>query len=121
MSEKENTNLLYAIQALGAELAEKDMRIRAKEYRIETLEKEVAEQARMIAAERIKNGEEEATVSEKDAYIAHLLAKICELEERVAIMTESEAPCPVWDITPPAKEVTEVTNVTKVIEGGEEV
>lgn len=118
MNEAQNNSLLYAIQTLGAILEDKDYSIQAKAYRIESLEKEVKE-LREKECQYCRIREQlEAEVKEQDELIQHLNAKLYDLEERIAIMMESEAPLqPEWDITPPAKDVTEVTNITKVIEG----
>ena len=118
MNEAQNNNLLYAIQTLGAILEEKDFSIRAKAHRIETLEKEVDNCRSRFVSEMGSVEQYESTIREQNEYIKNLEAKIYDLEERISIMTESEAPTqPEWHIDPPAKDVTEVTNTTKVIEG----
>ena len=124
MNENENKNLIYALQALGGVLEDKDYTIRAKNFRIKELEKEVEDLTHRLASVSGCEGEDKTakTIELYREYIMNLEAKVEELEERIAIMSESEAPAPMWDITPPKKEtqvteVTEVTNVTKVLEG----
>lgn len=118
MNEAQNNNLLYAIQTLGAILEEKDFSIQAKAHRIETLEKDL-DKVRALHYEQCGEVEKHlAEIREQKELIEHLQAKNYDLEERISIMTESEAPTqPEWYIDPPAKDVTEVTNITKVIEG----
>lgn len=134
MNEKENKNLLYAMQSLGAVLEDKDYTIRAKQFRINELEQQVNELTAKLVNECGSEEQYESTIKAQKEHIVNLEAKIYDLEERIAIMTETEAPkracefpmsddaplAPMWDITPAAKEVTEVTNVTRVIEEGEE-
>ena len=118
MNEAQNNNLLYAIQTLGAILEEKDFSIQAKAHRIETLEKEVDDYRKRFVSELGSAEQYESTIREQNEYIKNLEAKIYDLEERISIMTESEAPTqPEWYIDPPAKDVPEVTNITIVIEG----
>lgn len=130
MDERNNDNLLYAIAVLGDTLQTKEFMLRVKDDMITRLEGELAELKNKIASEHGSEEQYESTIKGQEEYIKHLEAKIYDLEERIAIMTETEAQesaCefpmsedapvqPSWEITPP-KEVIEVTNVTKVLEG----
>ena len=121
MTERDNENLLYTISVLGDTLQTKEFMLRVKEDQITRLEGELAEAKNKTA----KDEWYQTTIKEQEAYIQNLEAKIYDLEERIAIMTETEAEeskhdFPMedmqtqWEITPPV-EVTEVTNISKVI------
>lgn len=128
MTEKNNENLLYAISTLGDVLESRDFSIRVKDSMIADRDAEIKDLKNRIASEHGREEEYESTIRIQKEYIANLEAKIYDLEERIAIMTETEveeaahdfpmstdAPIqPMWDITPPV-EVTEVTNISKVI------
>lgn len=124
MNEKK---LLFAIQALGELLEDKEYSINSKNCYIKSLEKEVSE-LREMACKGCGTAEQyESTILTQKEYIAHLEAKIYDLEERLAIMTESESPetagefelsadaplQPMWDIEPPKQAVTVVTEETE--------
>lgn len=111
MNEAQNNNLLYAIQTLGAILEEKDFSIQAKAHRIETLEKEVDDYRNRFVSELGSSEQYESTIREQNEYIKNLEAKIYDLEERISIMTESDAPNEI------ANDVFETVNITKVLEG----
>lgn len=95
----ENRNILYAIQTLGEILEDRDTTIRAKKFRIETLEGELEAAKRM--AKRASEEAAEERVKMLEAYVEDLEAKVEELQERIAVMTEADAPAPTWEITSP--------------------
>lgn len=115
MNEAKEKNLLYAIQSLGQVLEEKDYSIMAKQNYINSLEKEVEEMRKMACKGCASAEQYESTILTQKEYIAHLEAKVYDLEERLVIMTESEAldsatefeisadaPVqPMWDVEPP--------------------
>lgn len=78
--------VLKAISALGEEINQKEFEIELRDFQIGKKDEE------------IKNLE--AKIDKQNEYIKDLEARIYDLEERIEIMTESEAPSPVWDITP---------------------
>ena len=92
MNEKENKNLLYAMQSLGAVLEDKDYTIRAKQFRINELEQQVNELTAKLVNECGSEEQYESTIKAQKEHIDFLNAKIYDLEERIAIMTETEAP-----------------------------
>jgi predicted RNase H-like nuclease (RuvC/YqgF family) len=109
MNEQKDKNIISVIEILGEIIRELRDSVESKRNYITYLERKL---------EEAKNSTMVEQIVEQEEYIKHLEAKVYDLEERVAIMTESEAPLqPEWDITPPAKEVTEVINRTEVIEG----
>lgn len=112
MNEKENKNLLYAMQSLGAVLEDKDYTIRAKQFRINELEQQVNELTAKLVNETGSEEQYESTIKAQKEYIDFLNAKIYDLEERIAIMTESEMA---------EEEVVETVNVTRVLEGKKDV
>ena len=83
MNEK---NILNAIASLGEMIAQKDFEIELRDFRVKKLEEQVVDLECTI--EKMK-----AEIMKKDSIIE-------DLAERIDIMTESEAPCPVWDIKP---------------------
>jgi len=112
MNEKKNESILSVLETLGETIQILKESVESKRGYINYLERKLEEAKASPKVEQIQ---------EQAEYIKHLEAKIYDLEERVAIMTESEAPLqPEWDITPPKKEAevteeTEVTNISKVI------
>lgn len=108
----EDKNILYVLKTLGHDLEDKDLTIRAKQYTIDRLEKEVEALKERIDNEHHSAEEYEGTIEVQKAYIKNLGAKIYDLEERIAIMTESEIA---------EEEVIETVNVTRVLEGKKDV
>jgi hypothetical protein len=99
--------LIKAVEGLAELLAEKETEIYILKNDKEFREKEIAELKKR-----------ETKDFEKDMYIKTLEAKVYDLEERLAIVLgDNEGPMPMCEEFPKAGDVTEVVNVTKVIEG----
>ena len=119
---KDEMKLIEAVKALGELVKQQDPEIYILESNKEYLEKEVAEWKK-LAGEHIQKDvsawEELASKNlEKDEYIKTLEAKVYDLEERLAIyLGDNEGPMPMCEEFPRPGDVTEVTNITKVIEG----
>lgn len=111
MNEMKNENIISVLETLGETIRGLKESVESKRNYITYLERKL---------EEAKNSPKVEQIQEQAEYIKHLEAKIYDLEERVAIMMESEGPLqPIWDIEPPKKEAvteeTEVTNISKVI------
>ena len=81
MSEQKDKNLITIIETLGETIRELRESVESKRNYITYLERKL---------EEAKNSTKVEQIVEQAEYIKHLEAKIYDLEERVAIMTESE-------------------------------
>lgn len=93
-------NIMKAIGTLGEVIQQKEFEIELRDFRVKQLEGQVKELQDQIKAEPANSEQYEFKIKRQNEYISDLEARIYDLEERIAIMTESEAPSPVWDITP---------------------
>jgi predicted RNase H-like nuclease (RuvC/YqgF family) len=111
--------VLKAIEALADTIDRKEAEISTLNWTVKNQREKIKELEEKIANELGSEEQYESTIRNQRELIENLQAKIYDLEERIDIMTETEAPAPMWEIEPPknVSEVVEVTNVTKVIEG----
>lgn len=119
MNEKHNENIITVIALLGEQIRELTDSVQSKLYYIKSLEREVADLKGLLEGGNLSDQQYESTIKRQSEYIENLEAKIYDLEERIAIMAESEAPAPDCKTEPPTDEIVETVNVTKVLKGEE--
>ena len=95
--------ILKAIEALADTITRKDNEIGGLNWKIGNQKEQINALQEQINNESNSAEQYESTIRAQNEYIESLEAKIYELEERIAIMTE-EGPLPICEIKPTKKE-----------------